>query len=75
MCCRGVHGVANPAYISRFLFSALPHVAPYCAPGGVRVVSGIRALALPRFRAVFLVPATLSKRGIPPFHRFKLLFG
>jgi hypothetical protein len=35
----GVHGVANPPYLRRFLFSGLPCVAPYCAPGGIRVVS------------------------------------
>src|SRR5688572_18045703 len=29
----------NPAYLSRFLFSALPCVASYCVRGGVRVVS------------------------------------
>jgi hypothetical protein len=32
-------GLARPAYLSRFLCSALPCVAPFCAPGGVRVVS------------------------------------
>jgi hypothetical protein len=37
--CRGVHGFANAAYLSRFLFSALLRVAPYCVPGGIRVVS------------------------------------
>ncbi len=34
-----MHGLANPAYLGRFLFLGLPSVAPYCAPGGVRVVS------------------------------------
>ena len=29
-CCRGLHDVANPVYLSGFLFSALPRVAPYC---------------------------------------------
>jgi integrase len=40
---RGVAGaraeLANPAYLSRILHSALPCVALYCVPGGVRVVS------------------------------------
>src|SRR5918994_7727679 len=45
MCCRGLHELANPAYLSRYLFPGLPRVAPYCAPGGVRVVSGGRATA------------------------------
>src|ERR671913_2321876 len=39
MCCRGLHRIANPAYLSRFLFCGLLCVAPYCVPGGVRVVS------------------------------------
>src|SRR5215216_1811909 len=38
MCCRGLHGLAIPVYLSRFLFSGLLRVAPYCAPGGIRVV-------------------------------------
>jgi hypothetical protein len=36
-----LHGLAKPAYLGRFLFSALPCVAPYCAPGGVKVGSGV----------------------------------
>jgi hypothetical protein len=40
MPCRGLHRVANAAYLRGFLFPALPCVAPYCVPGGVRVVSG-----------------------------------
>jgi hypothetical protein len=39
MCCRGLPELANPAYLSGFVFSGLLRVAPYCAPGGVRVVS------------------------------------
>jgi hypothetical protein len=39
MRCRGLLGVANPAFLEGFPFSALPCVAPYCAPGGIRVVS------------------------------------
>jgi hypothetical protein len=31
--------LANPAYLSRFPFCALLGVAPYCVPGGIRVVS------------------------------------
>jgi hypothetical protein len=47
MCCRGLHRNANPAYLSRLLFSGLPSVAPYCAPGGIRVVSnGIDSFSL-----------------------------
>jgi hypothetical protein len=39
MRCWGLHGLANPAWINRFPFYALPCVATYCVPGGVRVVS------------------------------------
>jgi hypothetical protein len=42
MRCRGVQGVANPAYLEGFPFSGLLRIAPYCAPGGVRVVSKAR---------------------------------
>jgi hypothetical protein len=31
--------LANPAYLGGFLFSGLLRVAPYCVPGGIRVVS------------------------------------
>jgi hypothetical protein len=34
-----LHGFANPAFLSGFLFSGLLRVALYCARGGVRVVS------------------------------------
>jgi hypothetical protein len=34
--------LANPAYLEGFPFPALLSVAPYCVPGGIRVVSGIR---------------------------------
>jgi hypothetical protein len=34
-----VQRIANPAYLSRFLFCGLPGVAPYCVPAGVKVVS------------------------------------
>src|SRR5215217_2685362 len=37
--CRVLHGIAVFPYLSRFLFPGLPCIAPYCAPGGVRVVS------------------------------------
>ena len=34
-----LQGFANPAYLEGFLFPGLPSVAPYCVPGGIRVVS------------------------------------
>jgi hypothetical protein len=34
-----LHSLANPAYLKRFLCSGLLRVAPYCVPGGIRVVS------------------------------------
>ena len=39
MCCRGLRGLAIPAYLGGFLCSALLRIAPYCAPAGIRVVS------------------------------------
>jgi hypothetical protein len=44
MRCRGLHRLANPPFLSGFLCSGLPRVAPYCAPGGVRAVSNARGL-------------------------------
>jgi hypothetical protein len=35
-----LQGVATPAYLRGFLFCALLGVAPYCVPGGIRMVSG-----------------------------------
>jgi hypothetical protein len=49
MRCRGLHSLANPAYLSPFPFSALPSVAPYCIPGGVRVVSAEQVVKFSTF--------------------------
>ena len=46
-----LHRLTNTAYLSLVPCYALPRVASYCAPGGVRVVSTmsrIRSLTLPR---------------------------
>jgi hypothetical protein len=59
MCCRGLHGFANPAYLSRFLFPGLLRVARYCAPGGVRVVS-TSASYLPSTNPAWVVTPSLS---------------
>ncbi len=48
MRCRGLHGVANPAFPEGFPFSGLLSIAPYCVPGGVRVVSEVRELRVTR---------------------------
>jgi hypothetical protein len=37
MRCRDLQALANAPYLKGFLCCALPRVAPYCAPGGVRV--------------------------------------
>src|ERR671910_922078 len=37
--CRGLHEGATLPFLGRFHFSGLLSVAPYCAPGGIRVVS------------------------------------
>ncbi len=39
-----MQGIANAAYLEGFPFSTLLSVAPYCAPGGIRVVSGVCGL-------------------------------
>jgi len=46
MRCRGVQGLAKPAFLGGFLGSGLLHVAPFCAPGSVRAVSQWVALIL-----------------------------
>jgi hypothetical protein len=46
MCWRGVQGAANAAYLEGFPFPALLHVASYCVPGGVIVVSGGRGFCV-----------------------------
>src|SRR5215211_4893959 len=58
MRCRGLPGVANPAFLGGFLFSGLLRVAPYCAPGGIRVVS----ISPPRPQPHFLALATAPQR-------------
>src|SRR5215211_1123943 len=59
MCCRGVQGIANAAYLEAFPFPVLLSVAPYCAPGGIRVVSG-RATATVRQQVQWHGPATFG---------------
>src|SRR5829696_1390419 len=68
MPCRGLHGFANPPYLGRFPFSALHGVAPYCVPGGIRVVSGeVRSLWITRRR--FVCKPDCQMRGGPPNRR------
>jgi hypothetical protein len=62
MRCRGVQGVANAAYLEGFPFPALLSVAPYCAPGGVRVVS----------REALLLHVLLSRSTDPKLVQFLL---
>jgi hypothetical protein len=62
---RGVQGIASAAYLEGFPFSGLLSVAPYCVPDGIRVVSRVRALALPHSLACLVpIPDALSKRDI-----------
>src|SRR5215208_3051859 len=65
--CRGVQGLANPAYLSRFPFSALPCVAPYCVPSGVRVVSewcqsGVKTSRITRGACLLIMSIALTLR-------------
>jgi hypothetical protein len=51
-----VQGDANPAYLEGFPFSTLLRVAPYCVPGGIRVVSNrVRHSGGRKVRRPFLV--------------------
>src|SRR5215210_2597890 len=45
---QALQGVANPPYLKGLLFSGLLRVAPYCVLGGIRLVSGSVAEALPK---------------------------
>src|SRR5919112_3718228 len=69
MCCRDVHSLANPAYPEGFPFTALPCVAPYCACGGVRVVSTAVAACSPLGRPIILL-STRSDRASTRGWRF-----
>src|SRR5215203_7399578 len=53
-CCRALQPVAKPAYLSAFLFYALPCVAGCCAPGGVKVVSGAGSMVWPSYEGAAL---------------------
>jgi len=44
-----LQGFAEPAFLGRILYSGLLRVAPYCVPGGIRVVSGVRGLGAAAF--------------------------
>src|SRR5215218_9188011 len=69
MRCRGVQRIANAAYLEEFPFPALLSVAPYCVPGGIRMVSG-RATATVRRQVRWHVPATFGTTiRRPPFPR------
>jgi hypothetical protein len=60
-----VQGVANAAYLEGFPFSTLLSVAPYCVPGGIRVVSGeVRSLWITRRR--FVCKPDCQMLGVPP---------
>ena len=67
MCCRGLHCLANRPYLGDFLFSGLLCVAPYCVPGGIRVVSRA-ATAIARGQIQWHGPATFGATIL--CHRF-----
>src|SRR5215212_2995186 len=78
MRCRGLQRLANPAYLSDFLCCGLLHVAPYCAPGGIRTGPGIR-LSLPSIPSSFrsrsptpcLVRLTVELEEDPPVGAYR----
>src|SRR5687768_13280075 len=61
MRCRGLQRLANAAYLEGFPFPALLRVAPYCVPGGVRVVS--TSPSYPHNTAVHVQPFVSSNRA------------
>jgi hypothetical protein len=60
MCCRGVQGLANPAYLGDFLCSGLLRVAPYCVPSGIRTSDSYSRTADPMAR-----PRDLRSHNLP----------
>jgi hypothetical protein len=52
---QGLQGLANPPYLKGVPFPALLHVAAYCVPGGVRVMS----ISLSYPRNTFVDPKSL----------------
>src|SRR5215208_7662251 len=73
MRCRGLPSIAKPTFLGRFLFSGLPSVAPYCAPGGIRVVSTAprsrppQALASPWLASADVVWPAMLDQGRSPY--------
>ena len=55
--------LANPAYIRRLYFSDLHALAPYCALGGVKVVSTILVIIDPLLAGVGMVHTVLVGAG------------
>jgi hypothetical protein len=73
MRCRGLHGLANTAYLSGFLFSGLPSVALYCVPSGVKVVSGEQVVKYSAFYKSAVVPNCFDRAAIFSTCRLELL--
>jgi hypothetical protein len=66
-------GCASIAYLSGFLFSVLPSVAPYCGPGGVKVMSGEQVVKYSAFYKSAIVPHSLDRAAIFSACRLGLL--
>jgi hypothetical protein len=64
---------ANPAYLKGFLFSALPSFAPYCVPGGIRVVSADQVDKYSAFYKSAVVPECFDRAAIFSACRWELL--
>jgi hypothetical protein len=65
-----LHRLANPAYLSDFLFHGLPCVAPYCAPDGSPTYTGhyrereqVIAQQFDDFIGTFSYSAVVTARG------------
>jgi hypothetical protein len=65
MHCGGVQGIVKLAFLGGFVSSGLQCVAPYCVPGGVRVVSTSPSYR-PNYHHEFGVELDLGQPGNEP---------
>jgi hypothetical protein len=65
---QGLAQECKSPYLSRFLFSRLPRVAPYCVPGGISVYQHHPRIDL-RLRIPFARPLESSVEREEPTHR------
>ena len=74
ICCWGLHGVANPAFLGAFLRSGLLRVAPYCVPGGARGVSNVCGLCVADPLALDWRPREEDRLNTPSYASYPMTF-